>query len=371
MSTMQIQSNNPFRDPSQQSTEQADTLPPAYSRYDRLSPVPSPGPQMQNAANSSANGSIPDPSYTSPSPHAPSNGNDAKNPFGSPFASNPSWSPSPTDHTASSIPSRSFQDKIKNRFARTAGDIFNPPCPSFARPLPLTIHRGAFESIMIQGDGSALADSFKPEYPGRILAPRDVSMADFARFLEDIAVAGRLEGKQQLISIAAPLTAHMGLAGHFVTKAIQKRMTRAKQPLCIEAIEHWCEAFFVPRGLDVFSVSLSEGRLTARRPKGEVPALGREYADLTRRVERDSSGSSDDEGGQGRQEQYGRNGVYEGGSAASAGYEGRGMGRGRGRGRGRGMARVGGDESGRRELRDARRAKRHDKFYLLIAPLEY
>jgi hypothetical protein len=35
------------------------------------------------------------------------------------------------------------------------------------------------------------------------------------------------------------------------------------------------------------------------------------------------------------------------------------------------MARVGGDESGRRELRDARRAKRHDKFYLLIAPLEY
>ena len=344
---MQMQTNNPFRRASQTMT---DSLPPpAYERYDRTSPAPSTGYHRT-------------PSPVRPTSHAANK--EAEYPFGSPFASNPSWSPTEADYATTSIPSRSFKDKIKNRFARTAGDIFSPPALSFARPLPPLgpAAQQPFQSIIIKGDGDALADSFKPEYPGRILAPRDVSIADFARFLEDIAVAGRLEGKQQLISIAAPLTAHMGFAGHFVTKGIQKRMTRAKEPLCIEAIEHWCAAFFVPRGLDVFVVSMSEGRLTARRPNGEVPDAPRELAMLTSKVERESSSSDEDDNGHGQ--------TNSSGHQQSGVMDGQGFGRrGRGRGRGRGIARMGGGTDSRADRRSERRAKRHDKFYLVIAPL--
>lgn len=43
----------------------------------------------------------------------------------------------------------------------------------------------------------------------------------------------------------------MGLAGHFITKGIQKRMAAKKEPIMWEVMEVWNERFFRQRGVDV------------------------------------------------------------------------------------------------------------------------
>ncbi|ORY34551.1 hypothetical protein BCR39DRAFT_114570 [Naematelia encephala] len=145
---------------------------------------------------------------TLPTDHSPSTQPDnrfaGKN-YGSPFANSPDWSPTSQDVVLVSIPEQTLQARLKARFARTPGDIFNPPSASFSRPAPHTIKSDLFEPYFISGKGALMGDGFKPHYPGRILALRDVSAADWGRFLEDIEVAGRLTGPQCIVSNVAPL----------------------------------------------------------------------------------------------------------------------------------------------------------------------
>ncbi|CDW98409.1 hypothetical protein, partial [Sporisorium scitamineum] len=61
-----------------------------------------------------------------------------------------------------------------------------------------------------------------------------------------------MTGAQQVISNFAPVTAHLGATGFLVTKALQKRMKRGKEPAITETVEMWEQNFFLRRGLDVY-----------------------------------------------------------------------------------------------------------------------
>lgn len=170
--------------------------------------------------------------------------------YGSPYAHNPSWAPTSNDYALNALPKTSIQLRFKQRFARSPGEIFDPPCPSFMRRPP-HIDNNPFPPYSIPAKGKELAEGFKPYFPGGLLVPRDISPADWHRFLDDLDVAARLTGIQQVISQVAPITMHLGASGYFVTKAIQKRMSAQKEPAMWETVGVWNERFFAPRGVCV------------------------------------------------------------------------------------------------------------------------
>lgn len=188
------------------------------------------------------------------------------NQFGSALAHNPSWSPTGEDYAAVNLPKVGFRLQVESRLKRKAKAPFDQLPVSFLRPVPsipqAAIHN--FRPIVHQPDSKwdIIGRGFKLKYNGRLLAPLDVSAADYARFLEDIVTAGRLSGVEQLISNLAPLSMHMGATGYFVTKGINKAFARRGEPLVIETIETWQERFFGPRGIDAFVVYGDE-RITA------------------------------------------------------------------------------------------------------------
>lgn len=210
--------------------------------------------------------------------------------YGSPYAHSKDWRASPADLELTGFPEQKFSVRVKQRFSRSPGDVWSKPGPSFGRPPQQGWSYAPFQPFSLPAAGEQLADGFKPLYPGRILADHDVSAADWCRFLEDIAVAGRMTGVQQVISNFAPATAHMGATGYFVTKALQRRMKRGKEPAITEAIEMWEQNFFLRRGLDVY-VKDTEGRMTALAPGDEVP--GSNHAPPTE-MDGDSNDSDDD-----------------------------------------------------------------------------
>lgn len=159
--------------------------------------------------------------------------------YGHPFASSKDWSPGPADYQLSALPSVDLVDRIKQRFARSPGNPFDPPAPSFARPVPRcgtgawplskgqrapAVTYSSFRpfSLASKDKKAKLAgDGFKGIFPGPVMVDHNVSVADWERFLEDLEVAGRLSGAQRIITEVAPITAHMGATGFFVTRAVQ------------------------------------------------------------------------------------------------------------------------------------------------------
>jgi len=101
--------------------------------------------------------------------------------FNSPLATNPSWSPSITDRSLKDLPTLNFGMRIKQRFARSPGNPFEPPAPFFIRAAPNSSSStkvSSHDSYTIQGKGSNVGDGFKGIYPGSVMADHDVSSAD-------------------------------------------------------------------------------------------------------------------------------------------------------------------------------------------------
>ncbi|SJX64570.1 uncharacterized protein SRS1_15387 [Sporisorium reilianum f. sp. reilianum] len=235
--------------------------------------------------------------------------------FGSPFATSPDWVPSAHDARLTHLPQVDLETRIKMRFSGPSAEqrAMAPP-PSFSRAFqPAQSYSLChFEPVYIKSANKKdekkqlLADGFQPVYPGAFMVQRNVSAADWGRFLEDLTVAGRLTGKQSIISNVAPITLHLGVMGFLVTRAIEKGMKKRKDPMICEAVEMWQQSFFSARNLDMYVV-LNGERLTARSPNAPIPAsnlaastqLQRTYtsasSDSSTSSSSSSSDSSDDE----------------------------------------------------------------------------
>lgn len=221
--------------------------------------------------------------------------------FGNPFARNPEWSPSAQDAQLTHLPALDFQLRIKMFFTGPSAEKrAQAPPPSFQRRFQATNPFSAipFEPVYIpgadkkkKGDKQLLSDGFQPMYPGGLLVPRDVSAADWGRFLEDVTVAGRLTGKQSLVSNVAPITMNMGMTGMLVTRAIEKSMKKGKEPAIFEIVETWQATFFAKRNLDVYILQNGERR-TARSPNAPIPSATHPVPAQLQRSNTSSSSSS-------------------------------------------------------------------------------
>ncbi|PWN86933.1 hypothetical protein FA10DRAFT_189992 [Acaromyces ingoldii] len=274
------------------------SLPPPASHSRISSPGYASSSSYASAPSDAASSYVSAPSYASTISISAEQAQAAIERFGSPYATNADWRPSAhLEPRLSVLPSLGIGTRIKQRFARSAGDIWNPPCPCFVRAVhPGAIHRGsAFQPVRCKGKGELASDGFEPVFPGNILGPRDVSAADWHRFLQDLEVSGRLTGAQEVIAGVAPLTMHMGATGYFVTKAIKKSMARKREPVIFETVETWNERFFLPRGLDVYIRNKTE-RLTATSVGGLIAPLSEQECASHSRPghSRTSSVSSDD-----------------------------------------------------------------------------
>lgn len=214
--------------------------------------------------------------------------------FGSPYATSSDWNPSPHDGRLTQLPQLDLELRLKMRFSGPSSEqrAMAPP-PSFSRQ-PRLAYSTPFEPVYIRSahnkkvDKQILADGFQPVYPGRLMVQHDVSAADWGRFLEDLVIAGKLTGKQSIISNVAPMTMHMGATGYFVTRAIEKRIKKRKDPLIAEMAETWQQDFFTARGLDVYILYNGE-RITARSPNAPIPGI---TAPIPPQLQRSSTASS-------------------------------------------------------------------------------
>ncbi|KDN47540.1 hypothetical protein K437DRAFT_255819 [Tilletiaria anomala UBC 951] len=125
--------------------------------------------------------------------------------------------------------------------------VFDKPAPSFARQAPTRRSPINFLPMALRASGKHVADRFELLYPGVFLAHLDVSLADWARFLENLSVAGRLNALQRVVNNVVPITMHMGATGFLITRAIEGEMKTRKVRAMMEALEIWMVQFFAAR----------------------------------------------------------------------------------------------------------------------------
>jgi hypothetical protein len=247
----------------------ADDAPPAYADI--------PAPVLSNTASASSSSSA----SKSRARHVHSLPEDqakrSLSSFGNPYATNATWSPSEQDARLRKLPSLALTMRLQQRFVRKAGDIFDPPCPSMQRTVPNNASKDTFfEPYQCLGKGDLASDGFKSIFIGAIMAPRDISSADWFRFIQDLSVASRLSGAQEALAGITPISKRLLLPGHLVTKLIRYSVIRKREPLIFETVEEWNARFFSVRGVEVFIHNGLE-RLTGTEVGGAIPPLEAKY----------------------------------------------------------------------------------------------
>ncbi|KAH8553270.1 hypothetical protein BGW37DRAFT_422468 [Umbelopsis sp. PMI_123] len=127
----------------------------------------------------------------------------------------------------------------------------NPPpqClsrpPQFFQPLP------PFAPVKIPCNGSHLDSGFPLMYPGHALFGHDVQEVEWIRFLEDLAISGRLDTGEKIRSEVFPLAIGAGLAGILISQATRRRMKDGKANQVGSLVDIWNGYYFHPRGVNV------------------------------------------------------------------------------------------------------------------------
>ncbi|KAF8588170.1 hypothetical protein K439DRAFT_1336018 [Ramaria rubella] len=143
----------------------------------------------------------------------------------------------------------------------------DPPPPSFSRPVPPHLHPGApgnypggplapFPPLHLYSKEKSLDGGFPILLPPCAFQPhpfsqRDIMEGDWARFLEDLQITGRLSGSEKIAATVIPIAMHIGLAGMLVSRAIKGRMKSKKNEPAGQLVDMWNDHFFHPRRLHV------------------------------------------------------------------------------------------------------------------------
>lgn len=204
----------------------------------------------------------------------------AEDTFDNPYAFNEQWHSTYHDVSLSALPNISIELKAKQRYSRRHGDQFNPPARSFMRdPGANPIFAPTkFEPISIPTtDESNIAGrGFKTLYPGDVLALHDVSSADWARFLDDIAVAARLPMSLRSIPYIGPISLLL------FKGIIEKPLLQQKDQAIFETVETWQRRFFSKRGLEIY-LAKGNQRLTGRS-EGDLEAAAQVPSEQVRLI---------------------------------------------------------------------------------------
>lgn len=147
--------------------------------------------------------------------------------FGSPCALRPDWAPTEADAELTQLPSLDWASRVQNRLSKSQPLDFTAPC--FRRRPGLHSYR-RFPSRQVEGKGKLVGEGFKSCYFGPDFVEHDVSAADWARFLEDVEVAGRVGIGGQVLATVAPVTMHMDATG----------ANRLSNPSLFTSSAHYC-----------------------------------------------------------------------------------------------------------------------------------
>ncbi|CAE6441276.1 unnamed protein product [Rhizoctonia solani] len=79
------------------------------------------------------------------------------------------------------------------------------------------------------------------------LHKHDVWAEDWVRLLEDIHIVARLTAGQKITAGILPVTMHVGFAGFFISRAIERGMRSKNVDHVMQLLQVWNERFFKPR----------------------------------------------------------------------------------------------------------------------------
>ncbi|CAE7225365.1 unnamed protein product, partial [Rhizoctonia solani] len=105
-------------------------------------------------------------------------------------------------------------------------------------PQPLVIHAKPGKTFL---DGAFVTTGT----PG--LHKHDVLAEDWVRLLEDIQIVARLTAGQKITAGILPMTMHVGFAGLFISRAIERGMRNKNVGNVTQLLQIWNERFFKPR----------------------------------------------------------------------------------------------------------------------------
>ncbi|GJE93683.1 hypothetical protein PsYK624_098430 [Phanerochaete sordida] len=177
-------------------------------------------------------------------------------------------------------------------------DFLNPPPPSFSRAPRRELPYSPFPPLTALSAGGTLEKGFAPLPPPSAVQPHpfathDVCEDDWVRFIGDIQKVGKLSPMNKIVANVAPITMHVGVAGFFITRAIENGMRRRKIAPVTQLIEHWNHYFFWPRGMQV---DLTHGRYVYSARDEISPELTRGgYVPSAADDDSDSDSDSDDD----------------------------------------------------------------------------
>lgn len=125
--------------------------------------------------------------------------------FGSPYASDTSWSAQPDEAQLTEMPPLALSVRYRVWMSRKAGRVDEPSPASMQRPVYHSrstnpSYRGLAFHIASKSDYTRrVGKGYVRDYPGAFMVDHGVSLADWHRFLHDIEVAARLTKAQWIM----------------------------------------------------------------------------------------------------------------------------------------------------------------------------
>ncbi|KAF8739143.1 Cytochrome C1 family, partial [Rhizoctonia solani] len=173
-----------------------------------------------------------------------------------PTLAGPSSNPFEDQKQPTTPPSRTpdFMSKAVGKL--NPRDPFDPPPSCFSRPAPApspeTTYQALAQPLVIHSKpGKTFLDDAFITTGTPALHKHDVWTEDWVRLLEDIHIVARLTTGQKVAAGALPITMHVGFAGFFISRAIEKGMKKKNAEGVIQLLQIWNESFFKPRRLEI------------------------------------------------------------------------------------------------------------------------
>jgi hypothetical protein len=156
--------------------------------------------------------------------------------------------------TSSSASSSHGGNFLSNLFGKNIGPQrkpLDPPPECFSRAPQFFQQPIPFAPIQIPCNGKHLDAGFPLAYPSHALHGHDVPEPEWTRFLQDLAISGRLSGGQKIAAHALPLTMHLGATGFLVSRGIERRMHTGKANQVGSLVDIWNGYYFNSRGVNI------------------------------------------------------------------------------------------------------------------------
>ncbi|GAB5593363.1 hypothetical protein Unana1_08263 [Umbelopsis nana] len=168
----------------------------------------------------------------------------------------PGGYPSPSGYSTGSAGSSSNQQGgLLGGLFSNSGSMRNPldpPAECLSRPPRFHQQPAPFAPMQIPCNGKHLDAGFPLAYPANILYTHDVPEPDWVRFVEDLAISGRLNGGEKLRAGVLPMVMGAGAgAGFLISRGIQRRMKSGKANQVGSLVDIWNGMYFNPRGINI------------------------------------------------------------------------------------------------------------------------